>query len=164
MQFVVNDLKHAKTPAPTLVINTSDRPIGADTIHVTVCACCLCMWKLDTHACMVVVAVWKLNIFSLGNQFVSSAIREKNDDSRVNGKTKEKNLRVMLENVVINILWKHKSSNSTSQSSTPQTERGRHRETKRRRVRDTDHHVTVNIETSTPPHLRGIRFKVCPTN
>lgn len=155
MQFVVNDLKHAKTPAPTLVVNTPAWPIRADT---------MCMWRLDTHACMVVVAVWKLNIFSLGNQFVSSAIREKNDDSRVNGKTIEKNIRVMLENVVINILWKHKSSNSTSQSSTPQTERGRHRETKRRRVRDTDHHVTVYIETSTPPHLRGNRFKVCPTN
>lgn len=96
-------------------------------------------------------------MFSLGNQLVSSAIREKNQDSKV--KQTKKNLCVISANVAINTLekWEHKTGTSTSQSTTPQMERGRHKgrdsgreETGKRRVRNTDHHVTSNIKPLNP--------------
>lgn len=58
------------------------------TVCTYVCLC-TCVWGWDTHACIVVVAVWKLNMFSLGNQLVSSAIRKKNGDSKAKWKTRK---------------------------------------------------------------------------
>ena len=37
---------------------------------------------VGTHACMVVEAVWKLNMFSLGNQLLSSAEEKEQQDSK----------------------------------------------------------------------------------
>lgn len=48
---------------------------------------------------MVVVAVWKENIFSLGNQLVSSAIRKRNDDNVRRVKKKNKKNLPYLANV-----------------------------------------------------------------
>lgn len=64
---------HARSKTPEQTINTSS--LINHTHHRRAC-----VW-LETHACMVVVAVWKLNMFSFGNQLVSSAIRENSDVS-----------------------------------------------------------------------------------
>ncbi len=150
-------------------LNTPAWPFTQHTHHKCVCVCvrvracmclvCVCMiyaraWKLDTHACMVVVAVWKLNIFSLGNQLVSSAIREKK--LHFHG-YKSKNRKIycaVFANVGINILeiWKHKTS--TSQSTTPQMERGRHTEGDRdeeSEIQTTTSHSTSKLQIPTWP-------------
>lgn len=121
---------------------------------------------------MVVVAVWKENMFSLGNQLVSSAIRQKMLlTSRLRGK--KKNFLPYLANILINIgeIWEHKTSDgtSTSQSTTPQMERGRHTGRDSRGEKRGDEESELQTTTShptsspqSPPDLRRYRFEEVP--
>lgn len=102
--------------------------------------------RMETYACMVVVAVWKVNMFSFGNQLLSSAIRKK---KWVQEKAKEKkNPWALLANVATKgKRYKATNSTSTAHSTTPHMERGRHKgcdsrgQTGRKRVRSTPRHI-----------------------
>lgn len=124
----------------------------------------VCAQELDTHACMVVVAVWKVNIFSLGNQLVSSAIREKNEVSEFNRQRKIDHIGKCRSKFIGNMKSQNQHQHFTVQHSTngereTQRKRQQRKETGRRRVKNTDHHVTTSNSQS-PPDLRRNRFEV----